>query len=289
MELKEVDPFDVTVSELNERNTREVDQDLVENVKAVGVIQPPIVHEVEDESMDGYMGAEYAAVVGGRRVTAAQQADVESIPVMVVDWDDTQSLVASVSENIDKFSKTVSAQDRALTIERLKEREGWENKDVADEFGVHRRTVGNWLEWTRDEWEETSVHPESENERTPASITSDNISTETVKEVRQITEGGEEGEELLKEIQKNGLGKDDVREVKQRTEKGTEPIDAVQEVVQEKEQVRNINRTKKVNIDITVVNGEAKALEQAAKDRGATVNQTAERIITDWLEEEDYL
>ena len=69
MDYKEISPDKVTVSKLNERSTKEVDDEFVENIESVGVIQPPIVHEVDnDGSIDEYMGVEYAAVVGGRRL-----------------------------------------------------------------------------------------------------------------------------------------------------------------------------------------------------------------------------
>jgi len=203
MDFKEVKPEKVTVSTLNERSTGEVNGEFVENIQKKGVKQPVLVHSIdeEEEVIESATGSEYAVFVGGRRVRAARQGDIDSIPIVVVDeWDDGEALASSIIENIDEFKKSVSKQDRALALEQLKNKKGLEtDKELADFIGVPKQTIGKWLEYTRDEWDETSVSPTKNEDgslRTETSILNvDDMSTNAVRDVRNMTGGGERGEE----------------------------------------------------------------------------------------------
>ena len=307
MELKEIDPWDVTVSDLNERQVGESDPEFVENVREMGLIQPPIVRTLNGEGVDARIGAEYAAVVGGRRVDAAQQADLDIIPVVVMDeWDDGEALAASISENIDAFRKDVSRQDRAVAIQRLMELEGLLQREVAERLGVVQKTVSDWLEYTRDEWEGTSIDPTfqpapDESDRTEGSVQPvdgdegkhelhlnqdvEDLSTKTVQKVRRMTGGGEEGERILQEVAESGLGDASMEEVNQRVNRGQDVEEAIQQVKQGQNNEGGIS----VHTRVVFTGRHAEAIENAAKDRGASDDQIVRVAVENWLDREGYL
>jgi len=91
MEHTETDPYNVAVSDLNERK---------QNI------------------------ALFEAFVGQRRIMAAQQVDLDTVPVRIADWDDFRAIKASVTENVDEFQSSVHPDDRALALKRMAEKSG---------------------------------------------------------------------------------------------------------------------------------------------------------------------
>jgi len=302
MELKEVDPWEVTVSELNERQVGESDPELVKNVEKMGLIQPPIVRTLDGEGTEARMGAKYAAVIGGRRVDAAQEADLDSIPVVVMDeWNDGEALAASITENIDAFRQEVSKQDRAVALQRLMELNNWTQQDAAEELGVGNMTISNWLEPLK--WEEgTSINPEYEvEEEDTANIDAEvedtagsklntdvdlsNVATDTIQQIRRMTGGGKEGEQLVQKVEKEGLSQHDIREMKRRVDRGESPEDAIEQVATEKSKKGEI----RVQAEVTFTGDYAQAIDTAARDRGASENQIVHAAVEEWLEREGYI
>lgn len=306
MELKEVDPWEVTISKLNERQVGESDPEFVQNVKKLGVIQPPIVRTLNGQGTESRMGAKYGAVVGGRRVDAAQEADLDSIPVVVMDeWDDGEALSASIAENIDAFRRDVSRQDRAVAIQRLMELEDLAQKEVAERLGVVPKTISDWLEYTRDEWEGTSIDPtfqpaSDESDRKKSTVQTDeenierklytspdvgNLSTKTIQKVRRMTGGGEEGERILQKVADAGLGDSSMEEVNQRVNRGQDIEEAIQQVKQERESDSGIT----VHTRVVFTGRHAEAIERAAKDRGASDEQIVRVAVESFLQDKGYL
>jgi len=167
METKTVQPKNIVVSEFNERQ-EEVDEDrletLIESVKQVGVATPVILRDFDDEEYD----EEYEVIIGQRRVAAAKEAELFSIPAIVTDWNDEDALAASISENVETFSQNVSTKDRAEALSKL-----WEEMDVegepqasklSDRLGVSISTISRWLEPLREEWKGTELDPTDTNE-----------------------------------------------------------------------------------------------------------------------------
>lgn len=241
MQVKEVDPYKVNVDEMNERKENLNITDLEESVKEQGVIQPPIVRE-----RNGDAEVPYSVVVGQRRTLAAQSAGLDSIPVVVMDWGDSEALEASVTENVEAFNEAVSRKDRAYAIERLKSMNGWSNSDVAKHLGVvdedgkpNRQTIKNWLEYTHPDWEGTVVHPETSDgggmtDDGHISQSIDDVSPDIVQYIRTATGGGEEGEELLAKAVEHDLNKDDVRELSKKVKRGQDTDSALAQTIEEK-------------------------------------------------------
>lgn len=299
MNVEQVDPFDVSVSEFNERHENINTSELEPSVEELGIVQPPVVRkrDVEDTKA-GDLEVPYEVVIGQRRVGAAQAVGLDTIPVVVMDWDDGQSLAASIAENVDTFREDVSKKDRALAIERLKELNNWNgNREVADELGVPSSTIRSWLEYVRDEWKGTPVHSEyvSESEDPVASYGLDqNVDekpTETVRNVRAVTGGGDKGVEALKTIEKEGLSKDDVVEAKQRIDEDESKsfTESVKEVGDEKSKHEGVDRDRRVYIDFTLSSDEADAIKAAAEDHSSTPKQIALAAIRQYLTDEGHL
>jgi len=282
MQVKQVDPFEINVDEMNERRENVNTSELEASVAEQGVIEPPIVR-VRDEDA----AVPYSVIVGQRRTLAAQAVGLGTIPVVVRDIDDGDALLSSITENVDAFRENVSKKDRALAIERLKEINGWTNQDVADSIGVSRPTIDKWLEFTNPVWEGTAVDPnvsenEDGNENVPISEKIDETNEEIPAEIRRMADSSDEAEKLLeKAVVENDLNRNEVIEAKKKAKAGKNPEVAIQEVAQDKKE--QVSTTQKVKIETTLTNDIAVAIKSFAKDHGMTTNDVAEQAIEEYL------
>lgn len=290
MELKEVDPGMIEVDKANERQAGSADREFIENVKQTGVIQPPIVRGLDGDGVAEAMGAEYSVVVGGRRVDAAAMADLDTIPVLVVDWDDGEALVSSIIENIDAFRKEVNEDSRALAAQRAMELNGWNRTELAEALGVSPTWVRQWLEPLHSDWEDTEFHAKAERDDDPPGEQTQTTEQPRIKKqkmVRSFTGGGGEGERVMKRIQEEGLSLHDVEEVKQSVDRGKDVDEAIEEVKQEATEKREGGI--KVSTRVVFTGDYATAVQRAATDRSASDEQIVRTAVTQWLESEGYL
>lgn len=108
MELRTVDPRNLKANPDNPRRTAagdHADLQFVANIKAVGIIQPPVVRPE---------GEELIIVAGGRRVRAAIAAGLSEILVLVRDADDGSDNVRALSENVVRAQMGPVDQWRAI-------------------------------------------------------------------------------------------------------------------------------------------------------------------------------
>jgi len=283
MRVKEVDPYKVNADEMNERKENLNLSELEKSVEEQGIIQPPIVRE-----RDGDHEVDYTVVVGQRRTLAAQGAGLDTIPVVVMEWEDGEALEASITENLDAFQQDVSKRDRAMAVQRLKELKGWTNVDVADHLGVSEMAVRRWLEPLKDEWEGTLIQPDVDGNKTDIDVGEldvEEIPSNTIKSIREITGGGKEGEELLKKIQEHGLNHGDAEEFAKKVKRGRDVEDAFAKTIEEKHNTGDI----KVNANVTFSGEYAGALTDYAQDRGMTENEVVREAIQSYLDTEGYL
>lgn len=280
-DLQSVDPYDVNVSDYNERTERLNLGDLEESVREQGVIQPVILRRRQNGEK-----VPYEVVIGQRRTMAAQRTDQDEIPAVVVDWDDAEALEKSITENVDAFREHVGKKDRAKAIERLKDMKQWTNNDIADSLGVDKSTVSGWLEYTKDEWEGTSIHAENDDNESLGAQTEPD--PRVVSEARQMTGGGEEGEEVIEEATELDLSEKDIREARKLTENDDkEPVKAVQEVAEDKAK-KQLGRVK-VRSSVTFTGNRAEAVQRMAEERGTTENKIVEQAVENYLGSEGYL
>lgn len=108
MELRTVDPRNLKANPDNPRRSAagdHADQQFVANIKAVGIIQPPVVRPE---------GRELIIVAGDRRVRAAIAAGLSEILVLVRDADDGSDNVRALSENVVRAQMGPVDQWRAI-------------------------------------------------------------------------------------------------------------------------------------------------------------------------------
>ena len=131
-ELRSVDPRSLIPNPDNPRRTNSppgMDEQLVASIKAIGLIQPPSVKDVDGQLV---------IVTGNRRVKAAIAAGLEQIDVLVGVANEPVNAMQSVSENLIRASMT--AVDIWRATERLED-QGWNEDAIADALALPVRTV----------------------------------------------------------------------------------------------------------------------------------------------------
>ncbi|MBM4042685.1 MAG: ParB/RepB/Spo0J family partition protein [Planctomycetes bacterium] len=112
--------------------------ELVESIRARGLIQPLIVRPVPDEP------DAFEIVVGERRCTAAGRAGLDTVPCIVRKLDDREAFLLSVAENVAR--EDLNPLDEAVAYRRILD-EGYaaNQGEVAALVGVHRTRVNHKL------------------------------------------------------------------------------------------------------------------------------------------------
>ena len=100
--------------------------DLVNSIKARGVIQPIIVRKSNTDN------SKYEIIAGERRWLAAQKAGLHDIPVVVTDADDLKSLEFAIVENVQRHD-----------LNPLEEAQGY--KRLIDEFAYDQDKVSKFI------------------------------------------------------------------------------------------------------------------------------------------------
>ena len=107
--------------------------ELARSVAQRGVLQPLLVRP---------SGQGYEIVAGERRFRAAQQAGLETVPVVVKTLDDRETLEIALIENVQR--EDLSAVEEARAFKQLLEF-GLSQEEVADAVGKSRSAVANTL------------------------------------------------------------------------------------------------------------------------------------------------
>ncbi len=132
-ELRSVDPRTLKPNPNNPRRTPvppAMDEQLVASIKAIGIIQPPVVREADGKLI---------VKAGGRRVKAAIAAELPMIDVLVKNDDDDATVpMVSLSENLIRASMT--SVDIWRGVEDLEKR-GWNEQAIADALNLPVRTI----------------------------------------------------------------------------------------------------------------------------------------------------
>jgi ParB family chromosome partitioning protein len=284
MEVREIDANELKIDPINERTENvgpeKGDDSLEESIREQGVIQPPVVR-----SDNGG----YKVVVGQRRTLAAQNVGVERMPVIVMDWDDSDALAASVTENVDAFRKSVSRTDRAAAVRKLMEVNGWDMADVAIELGVNTSTVREWLERTNEEWEDTVVHVDSAHKTTEQLRESvDEVDDKQLASIRANTESKEEREKIVQEVATSDLSQRDVLEATKQARRSEDKD--LKEVIDEMKETKGEGTGEiRVRTRVTFTGDRADGLKEAAKDLGTSEEEVVRQAIKSYLESNKYI
>lgn len=109
--------------------------ELVESVKALGIIEPIVVRQ-----RDGH----YEIMAGERRWRAALKAGLETVPVIVKDVDgDSPSLEIALVENIQR--EDLNCIEEAIAYQQLMDEFQMSQEEIAQRVGKNRATVANTL------------------------------------------------------------------------------------------------------------------------------------------------
>ncbi len=109
--------------------------ELANSIKKHGVITPIIVREVGEN--------QYEIVAGERRTRASILAQKETIPAIIVDFNDKQMMELSLIENIQREDLTGIEEARAYY--EMKTQLGYTQAQIAKEVGKNRSHIANLL------------------------------------------------------------------------------------------------------------------------------------------------
>ncbi len=101
-------------------------------VKSHGILQPLVVRQVGDH---------YQIVAGERRLRAAQEAGLDSVPVRIVDFNDQEVLEAALIENIHRAD--LNPIEKAHGFKDYLDRFGLNHEQLAQRLGLARSTITN--------------------------------------------------------------------------------------------------------------------------------------------------
>lgn len=107
--------------------------ELAASIADKGVLQPLLVRPVEDG---------YEIVAGERRFRAAERAGLSSVPVIVKDLDDQETLEVAIVENLQR--EDLSPVEEAHAFKQLMDF-GLNQEEVAEAVGKSRSAVANTL------------------------------------------------------------------------------------------------------------------------------------------------
>src|SRR5207237_2795194 len=106
---------------------------LCNSVRSHGILQPLVVRVID--------GDQYQLVAGERRLRAAQEVGLVTVPVRVVDFNDQQVVEAALIENIQRAD--LNAIEKAQGFKDYLERFGLNHEQLAKRLGLARSTITN--------------------------------------------------------------------------------------------------------------------------------------------------
>lgn len=101
-------------------------------VKSHGILQPLVVRQVGDH---------YQIVAGERRLRAAREAGLVSVPVRIVDFNDQEVLEAALIENIHRTD--LNPIEKAQGFKDYLDRFALNHEQLAQKLGLARSTITN--------------------------------------------------------------------------------------------------------------------------------------------------
>jgi ParB family transcriptional regulator, chromosome partitioning protein len=107
---------------------------LAESISAEGVVQPIVVREV---------GQHYEIVAGERRWRAAQRAGLRTIPAIVRQADERESLIMAMAENVSREDLNPVEQARGYAV--LSDELDLTQTEIARRLGKSRPAIANTL------------------------------------------------------------------------------------------------------------------------------------------------
>ncbi len=113
--------------------------ELAASIRATGVVQPLLVRPGKD--------GRYTLITGERRLLASKQAGIGTVPVIVREVSDLQTMEMTVVENLQRADLNPMEQSRAY--ERLSREFHLTQEQMAERTGKDRASVANFLRLLR--------------------------------------------------------------------------------------------------------------------------------------------
>jgi ParB family transcriptional regulator, chromosome partitioning protein len=110
---------------------------LAASIKAVGLLQPVLVRQLDTEAES------YELIAGERRWRAARRAGLQTIPALVQTANDVDSLEKALVENLHR--EDLNALEEAAAFQQLIDEFGLTHEQVANRVGKGRATITNTL------------------------------------------------------------------------------------------------------------------------------------------------
>ncbi len=115
--------------------------ELAESIRAHGVIQPIVVRQRQLGSQTAPV--QYEIIAGERRWRAAQKAGLKSIPAVISEAAENDTLTIALVENLQR--EDLNPIEEAEAFHRLHEVMGFTQQEIAEAVGKDRTTVANSL------------------------------------------------------------------------------------------------------------------------------------------------
>jgi len=112
--------------------------ELASSIKEKGVLQPLLVKKIKSAGKSGY-----EIIAGERRWRAAKEAGLSTVPVIIKDYSDFETLEVSIIENIQR--ENLSAVEEAMAYKQLVDKFGYTQEKVADKVGKSRSHITNLI------------------------------------------------------------------------------------------------------------------------------------------------
>ncbi len=108
--------------------------ELAESIKEYGVIQPIVVRPINDK---------YEIIAGERRFKASVIAGKQTIPALITDMDDRESVEIALIENVQR--KDLTPIEEAISYKKILDMGYLKQDDLAKKLGKSQSTVANKL------------------------------------------------------------------------------------------------------------------------------------------------
>lgn len=217
IELKKIQP-----NRLNPRLefTKAGLDELADSIKQVGLLEPIIVRP---------RGDQYEVVVGERRYRAAQQAGLDTVPVVIRDYRDDEVMELNLVENIQR--EDLSATEKGRLCKQLIEKfpSKYPNQTaLAKRLGVNPHTINDWFRVAGlPEEIQQFIAPEIQRKAMPAG----KVDYDTALKITQKVKEPDRATELIRQIAEQRVPQRKAREITKQVAK--EPERPIQEVFRE--------------------------------------------------------
>ncbi|WP_135821227.1 ParB/RepB/Spo0J family partition protein [Halostella litorea] len=258
-----LDPDELEIDPVNERKSnvqpQKGENSLVDSVRKKGVIQPIVVRE-----RDG----NYYVVAGQRRTLAAQIAGIDDIPARVMEMNDAEARVVSITENAEPFNKSVPLDDRAKAIRSLHDEEGWSQAKIAEKLDVSQPTISRWMEPVHPEWAGTPIDPDEDGE-----VNAGDIPIGSLKHIRENTDSKAKREDLVKFVKEKNI-KESL--VKRAARRGSDEDDFEERLEDISEELQDGEET--VKTSVRFAGDEAEQIKHVMKEYGKPRDEVIEEL-----------